>query len=261
MTKPNALILNAPGINCNEETGFALEQAGASTEQVHISQLYSGEKSWEDYQILALSGGFSYGDDIAAGRILGTELRMRHGEQLDRFVNAGKAVVGICNGMQVMVETGIIPDGRVRSEGQPKHATLTDNASGKFECRWASMVVNNSSSHFINQESMGNIIELPNAHAEGRAVYYEEDGFAEDQVALRFVNENGEVTEQYPNNPNGSRGGVAAVSNKQGNALGMMPHPERFVIPQQHYNWHRGQGFRPYGSQIMKNIVNYAKEI
>jgi phosphoribosylformylglycinamidine (FGAM) synthase-like amidotransferase family enzyme len=176
MTKPNALILNAPGINCNEETGFALEQAGASTEQVHISQLYSGEKSWEDYQILALSGGFSYGDDIAAGRILGTELRMRHGEQLDRFVNAGKAVVGICNGMQVMVETGIIPDGRVRSEGQPKHATLT-------------------------------------------------------------------------------------VSNKQGNALGMMPHPERFVIPQQHYNWHRGQGFRPYGSQIMKNIVNYAKEI
>jgi phosphoribosylformylglycinamidine synthase I len=261
MINPNAILINAPGTNCNDETEFALRQAGAEVEQVNISQLDEHEKKLDDYQILVIAGGFAHGDDIAAGRIFGNHLRFRHGEELDRFVTAGKAMLGICNGMQTLVQTGIIPDGRVRKEGQQKTATLAHNASGRFECRWAWMKVEKSTSHFMSPDLMGvEIIELPDAHAEGRWVYYEPDNFPEEQVPLRFTDENGEVTEDYPANPNGSKGGVTAVSNKDGNALGMMPHPERFVLPRQHYNWHRGQGYRPYGATIFKNIVNYARE-
>jgi phosphoribosylformylglycinamidine synthase I len=261
MIKPNALVLTAPGINCNEETAFALEQAGASTEQVHVSQLEAGEKSWEDYQILALSGGFSYGDDIAAGRILGLELRTRHAEELDRFVKSGKAIIGICNGFQVLMETGLLPDGEVRQVGEPKVATLAHNHSGRFESRWTTMSVPNSVSKFMSPELLESVlIDLPVAHGEGRAVYSQGRGFLREQVALRYVNNVGQATMEYPANPNGSKNGVAAITSLEGNILGIMPHPERFVKQHQHPNWRRGEGTRPFGAIIFKNLVNYIKE-
>jgi phosphoribosylformylglycinamidine synthase I len=261
MIKPNALVLTAPGINCNEKTAYALDQAGAQVDQVHISQLNSGEKRWDDYQILALSGGFSYGDDIAAGRILGLELRSRHPEALDQFAKTGKAIVGICNGFQVLMETGLLPDGQVRQVGTPKKATLAHNLSGRFEARWTTMAVADSNSRFISPElSEDSIIELPVAHGEGRAVYYKDGGFSSDQVALRYANEDGQVTMDYPANPNGSENGVAAITNLDGNILGLMPHPERFVNQHQHTNWRRGEGTRPFGAIIFKNLVNYIKE-
>jgi phosphoribosylformylglycinamidine synthase I len=262
MIKPNALVLTAPGINCNEETAFALEQAGAQVEQVHVSQLEEGEKSFDDYQILALSGGFSYGDDIAAGRILGLELRTRHGEDLDRFAKSSKAIIGICNGFQVLMETGLLPDGEVRKNGASKTGTLAHNHSGRFESRWTNLSVPNSFSRFISPELLETaLIELPVAHGEGRAVYYRDDGFPSGQTALRYINDDGEVTVEYPANPNGSKDGVAAITNQDGNILGMMPHPERFENQKQHPNWRRGAGARPYGAYVFKNIVNYVKEI
>jgi phosphoribosylformylglycinamidine synthase I len=262
MIKPNALVLTAPGINCNEETAYALEQAGAQVEQVHVSQLNSGERDWAEYQILALSGGFSYGDDIAAGRILGVELRTQHAGALDQFAKSGKAIVGICNGFQVLMETGLLLDGTVRTKGTSKTATLAHNHNGLFESRWTKVAVENSLSNFIGPEILETeLIELPVAHGEGRAVYCQEKGFPADQVALRYAGEDGQVTMDYPANPNGSAGGVAAITNTDGNILGMMPHPERFVSQKQHPNWRRGEGARPYGAVIFKNIVNYVKEI
>jgi phosphoribosylformylglycinamidine synthase I len=260
MIKPNAIVLQAPGINCDIETGFALEQAGAEVEKVHINQLNEGERIWDDYQILTFPGGFSYGDDIASGRLLGIEIRKQHAEALDRCVKAGKAIIGICNGFQILVEAGLLPDGEVRISG-PKTATLAHNRNGRFESRWTKMRVGeNINSHFINQDTLGEFIELPIAHGEGRLVYSPAHEPVAEQIALQYVDEHGQVTEGYPANPNGSKDGITAIS-ATGNILGMMPHPERFLMRQQHYNWHRGQGGRPYGAIIFKNIVNYAKEL
>jgi phosphoribosylformylglycinamidine synthase subunit PurQ / glutaminase len=259
MKSPNALVLQAPGINCDEETAFALDQAGANVEKVHIRQLNNGERSWDNYQILAFPGGFSYGDDIASGRLLGTEIRKKHAEELDKYAKSGKAIIGICNGFQVLVETGLLPSGEVRVD-TPKNATLTHNQMGRFESRWVDMHVNRlANSYFVNQETLGEYIELPVAHGEGRLVFAPNSKTEPEDICLQFADENGSITEDYPANPNGSSEGITAIS-ANGNILGMMPHPERFVSRYQHYNWRRGQGNIPYGAIIFKNIVKYAKE-
>jgi len=258
---PRALVLNAPGINCNLETGFALEQAGAMADQVHISQLTSGEVSLDHYQMLMLSGGFSYGDDIASGRILGLELRKNLPDELNRFVEAGKAVVGICNGFQALVESGLLPDGRI-DEHREKVTTLVTNKNKKFEDRWSRMVVAPSVSQLIPERLEEQVVELPVAHGEGRFVHNDQnyDLFNWGQVVLQYSDIEGNPTEDYPANPNGSPRGVAAIcSVHEGTVLGMMPHPERYVTTTQHPNWRRGEGTQPFGALLMQGFVNYAK--
>lgn len=263
MIKPNICVLIAPGINCNQETAYALEMAGASTEQVHISQLRSGDRNLADYQAFALSGGFSYGDDIASGRILGLELRTRFAEDLNRFVDDGKAVIGICNGDQALVESGLLPSGRI--DDRPKSAALAQNHSGKFECRWSYLKVGESVCKFADPESLGSVIELPNAHGEGRFLRAHRLAygqlFTHGQVVFQYSDANGQPTEEYPANPNGSPYGITGICDQTGVVLGMMPHPERFVARTQHPNWRRGKGARPFGAVLFKNIVNYAKEM
>lgn len=261
--KPKGLILNAPGINCNLETGFALEQAGTTAEQVHIAQLRSKEVRLSDYQMIIIPGGFSFGDDISSGRILGLELRKRFAEDLNRHIEASRAIIGICNGFQVLVESGILPDGHV-TDDRRKRLSLVNNANNTFECRWNDVVVQDSVCKFIGQDLVGQIVSLPSAHQEGRVAVRDqstlEDLAARRQIVFRYVDAEGEPTESYPENPNGSPGGITGICDETGVVLGLMPHPERAIRREQHPNWRRGEGENPFGAAFFKSIVNYAKE-
>lgn len=262
MSNPNVCVLNAQGINCNDETGFAFEQAGARSEQVHISQLVDHSRSLDDFQILALSGGFSYGDDVQSGRILGIELRTQLSDDLNRFVAAGKTIIGICNGFQVLTETGLLPSGQI-THGQAKPVSLVHNENGQFVDDWCHLEVRSSRSVFVEQETLAELIELPVAHGEGRIVSanpvtlwsLRDNG----QVVFCYSNQFGEATERFPDNPNGSAYGIAGICDETGQVLGMMPHPERFVTHTQHPNWRRRTDLVAQGLSIFQAMVHHAQ--
>lgn len=268
MIQPTVCVLNAPGINCNEETGFAFELAGAVSEQIHISQLRSGDRDLKESQILALSGGFSHGDDIASGRILGLELRTQLSDQVNEFVAMGGLVIGICNGFQVLVESGLLPHGKTGIE-VPKSASLVHNKDAGFQCRWGRLAVRQSESVFANPDILGEVIELPSAHGEGQFLRRDDTAyqslFDAGQVVFQYCDESGESTTDFPDNPNGSPYGITGICDETGRILGMMPHPERFVKPEQYADYHRakalGETITPHGLPLFKAMVNYTKEI
>jgi len=257
--KPRALVLNAPGINCNAETGWALEEYGAEAEQVHINELHSGDRRLSDYQILALSGGFSHGDAIRAGVSLGTEIRETLAEDLSRFVEAGKVVVGICNGFQVLMESGLLPYGRIE-EDQKKKFSLTHNENNRFECREVSVMLMPSQSVLVTPEDYyREVSKAKVAHGEGRVADDPPNSFVEDlidngQVFMRFCSRNDSLDPPYPYNPNGSPFGVTGICDETGLVNGMMPHPERprFI---------NGKRTLPLGEIIFKNAISYVKEL
>lgn len=255
-TRPKALVLEAPGINCNEETAFAIEHAGGDAEQVHISQLRSGEKSMADYAILALSGGFSYGDSIRSGAILGLELRTRFADELNAFVENEKPVIGICNGLQTLVESGLLPNGSIAAD-QEKAASLIGNESGKFECRWVHLTAAKSACRFVIPSNSP--LTLPVAHAEGRFVSPKK-AIPQEQTVFTYTTDTGE-SPNYPSNPNGSPDNIAGITDPSGVILGMMPHPERFIQKNQHPNWRQKVVDRPFGAVLFENLVKYAKDL
>ena len=159
------LILRAPGTNCDVETAFAFQQAGAEVTSVHVNQLIRCEQHLSDYQIMVIPGGFTYGDDIAAGKVLANELRLKLGEDIKRFIESGGLILGICNGFQVLVKAGILP---WLPDGVSPLLTLADNDSGKFECRWVHLKANKESPCVFTKgiDSM----YLPVAHGEGKVV-------------------------------------------------------------------------------------------
>jgi phosphoribosylformylglycinamidine synthase subunit PurQ / glutaminase len=269
MTNPNVCVLNAPGINCNNETAnmFSLAQyeldpsTDPSVEQVHISQLRSGDKALSSYQILALPGGFSHGDDIAAGRVLGTELRTKLGEDINRFIDAGGLILAICNGDQVAVDTGLIPAGKV-TKNHNKTAALTANDSREFDDRWGWLKVSESRCLFVDPNELGELIELPWAHGEGKfllenATQYK-NLFANQQVVFQYAKPDGKNTQEFPYNPNGSPCAIAGVCDPSGQVLGMMPHPERFVDRWQHPDVRRRAVGPPAGLVIAKKMLQIA---
>jgi len=261
MKNPKVLVLRTAGTNCNEETAFAFSYFGAVVDQVHINQLVSGAVKLVDYQILALPGGFSYGDDIASGRILANELRLKLGEDIRKFIKDGKLVLGICNGFQILVKAGILP-GLKANEGQ--EATLFHNDSAKFESRWTHLSVA-SNSPCVWTKNVAAQIYLPVAHGEGKFI-------PRDPKVLETLKANGQVvfhycapdgsTPSYPDNPNGSTEHIAGICDPTGRVLGLMPHPERHFLSQQHPYWTRLDKKSPLGegAQIFENGVNYAKE-
>jgi phosphoribosylformylglycinamidine synthase len=237
MAQPRAIVLRAPGTNCDEETATAWERAGAVAETWHVGRLVESPAALDAFQILTLPGGFSYGDDLGAGRILATRLGTVLGESLRRFHDRGGLVLGICNGFQVLVRSGLLPG---RHAG--RRATLAHNDSGRFESRWVRLVATSGLSPFVSSDANATI-ELPVAHGEGRFVAGSEEEVAEldraGQVVLKYADESGRPTEAYPDNPNGSQGAVAALCDPTGRILGLMPHPERFVDPWHHPRWTR----------------------
>ena len=257
---PPVLILRTAGTNCDYETGCAFEMAGAQIELVHVNALTSGQKSLMDYRILALPGGFSYGDDIAAGKVLANELKHKLMDDLRRFVEAGRPVIGICNGFQVLVKSGLLP--ALGGPGGPQTATLTNNDSGKFEDRWT-FLEPDPASRCIFTEGIGGRITLPVAHGEGKFVTKDAETLerlkANGQIALSYAGPDGETA--YPHNPNGSVDHIAGICDPTGLVFGLMPHPERHCLPTQHPRWTR-EGLKPRGDglTIFENAVRYAKE-
>jgi phosphoribosylformylglycinamidine synthase subunit PurQ / glutaminase len=263
MPQPNVIILRAPGTNCDMETAFAFEQARAKTETLHINRLLENPSLFQRFQILCIPGGFSYGDDIAAGRILGNQIQHHLDEALAEFKEAGKLMLGICNGFQILMKSPVLlpPD----PQTGPR-ATLTLNDSGRYEDRWVRLKVQSDRCVFLREI---NEMYLPVAHAEGKFVTRDEkvlnELIAGGQTALRYVPQNGESRESkvesrctFPDNPNGSVYDIAGVCDATGRVFGLMPHPERHIDPTQHPRWTRGEGGTVGdGLQIFVNAVKY----
>ena len=261
MARPNVLILRAPGTNCDAETAFAFDSAGAKAELLHINRLLEDPGLCSRFQIFCIPGGFSYGDDVAAGRILGNQIRHHLTEQLAEFKAAEKLILGICNGFQVLIKSGVLlePDAE---KGPP--VTLTWNDSGKFEDRWVRLEVRGEKSVFL---AGIDAMYLPVAHAEGKFVVRDEEvlGGLESggQLVLRYRPLGGDAgpapaSVPYPDNPNGSMAETAGICDTTGRVLGLMPHPERHIDPTQHPRWTRGEaGAVGDGIKVFANAVAY----
>ncbi|MBD3182948.1 phosphoribosylformylglycinamidine synthase subunit PurQ [Candidatus Poribacteria bacterium] len=263
MKKVKVIALRTAGTNCDYETAHAFKTAGAEVDLVHINQLIRGEKELSAYYIMAIPGGFSYGDDIAAGKILANELKYRLRKPLENFVADGKLVIGICNGFQVMVKAGLLPGFEGISDVQ--ETTLYSNDSGKFECRWVYMKHQaNSNGKCVFTREIKDIIYLPIAHAEGKFTTAGEDILdkleANGQVVFKYVDAEGNKAD-YPWNPNGSDRNIAGICDSTGRIFGLMPHPERYLTRYNHPRWTREDlPEEGDGLAIFRNAVNYARE-
>jgi len=256
MSRVRTLIIRAPGTNCDAETAFAFQQVGAEVSTVHVNQLIGGGKRLSDYQIMVIPGGFTYGDDISAGKILANELRLKLGEDILRFIEDGKLILGICNGFQVLVKAGFLPE---PSKSGSAPLTLSANDSGKFECRWVHLSVNEKSP-CIFTEGVDSLY-LPVANGEGKVVA-EPGVLPELNIALYYADERGNRHAGYPYNPSGSVGNIAGICDSSGRIFALMPHPERHVRGTQHPQWTR-HGAKRYGDgfQIFLNAVKWAEKI
>ena len=257
--RPRVLILHADGTNRDNEAAQAFELAGAQPEIVHLNQLRAREKRWGDYQILALPGGFSYADTLGAGRLWALDLRVYFADEMSAFVASGKPVIGICNGFQALVKSGLLPF----SDEKQASATLTFNAAGRFECRWVTLAP--QSQKCIWTRGLQEPIECPVAHGEGNFVLRDAAMLdtlrANDQIALIYARPDGTPAQgEYPLNPNGSLADIAGICNPQGNVLGLMPHPEDHIIAYQHPRWTRNERGR-MGLRLYENGVRYAAQL
>lgn len=264
MRKPKVCVLRAAGTNCDEETVFAFVKAGASCERVHINQLINRQKSLKDYRILAIPGGFTYGDDIAAGKILANELRYKIIDEVRSFMGAGKLIIGICNGFQILVKSGLLPgNGNLLPE-----ASLIINDSGKFEDRWVYLKssrfrVHSSQRKCVWTKNLPEIIYLPVAHGEGKFVIRDiavlERIKKNRQIVFQYCDREGNLA-GYPFNPNGSAENIAGICDETGRILGLMPHPERHSFNTQHPQWTGLRAKEAEGSLIFRNGVEYARK-
>jgi len=232
----NALVLRAAGINCDVETQYALELAGCQAQRIHINRIIESPDILDTFQILVIPGGFSYGDDVAAGKILANQIIHHLSDRLNAFIESGKIVLGICNGFQVLVKTGIL--GKIEPSGR-QQITITYNDSGKFEDRWVYLEPSGRKCIFIDPDRR---IYLPIAHGEGKVVFENNDVLerlkADGRIVFRYVDENGNAG-PFPINPNGSTDSIAGLCDSTGRVMGLMPHPERFVRHTQHPHWTR----------------------
>ncbi|MGI8979612.1 MAG: phosphoribosylformylglycinamidine synthase I [Pirellulaceae bacterium] len=260
MPTPRVIVLRAPGSNCDQEAAFAFETAGGKAEIAHLNRALENPKILAAAQVLCIPGGFSYGDDMSAGRVFGNQIRHHLAGALQEFKAAGKLILGICNGFQILIKSGVLlPD-----RADEPIATLTNNDSGKFECRWIHLAVEGGKCVFLQGIER---LYVPIAHAEGKFV-------ARDQMTLDSLEKNGQLCLRYceetsafrfplsaplpyPTNPNGAQRNVAGVCDETGRVLGLMPHPERHIDPTQHPRWTREQHERGDGLAVFENAVRY----
>lgn len=255
MPKPNVLVLRSPGTNCDEETAFGFEKAGAHADRIHVRAILESPRQLENYHIICFPGGFSYGDDLGAGAVLAHQIRRPLRDALFAFRDAGKLMLGICNGFQVLIRTGLIVADT--AEGLPA-ATLTNNASAKYEDRWVKLKKTSDKCVFLRGiESL----ELPVGHGEGRFVAKDSATLdkldANGQVVLRYTSSGGEVG--YPANPNGSQSDAAGVCDESGRVFGLMPHPDRHLLPTNHPQWTRKATLPEHGDgfAVFQNAVQF----
>jgi phosphoribosylformylglycinamidine synthase len=281
--KPPILVLHATGTNRDREAAWACELAGGAAEIVHMNRLFAGERRLADYRMLVLPGGFSYGDDLGAGKLWAVALRHRLGDDLTAFIAAGRPVLGICNGFQVLVKAGLLSGVRgqesgirsqetgVRGQGAGLTSdpcaltpafTLTRNDSARFECRWVYLAPP-PASPCIFTRGLTEPIYCPVAHGEGKFMARDAETLAGLEAAglaaLRYTGPDGAAA-PYPWNPNGSQNNIAGICNPQGTVLGLMPHPEDHLIPEHHPRYHHGERGMT-GLPLFRNGVNYAAEL
>ncbi|KPK67765.1 phosphoribosylformylglycinamidine synthase [candidate division WOR_3 bacterium SM23_60] len=253
--KPKVLVVRAAGTNCDIETAYAFTVAGGEAERVYIDAIKNTDVA--QYQIIAVPGGFTYGDDIAAGKILANEIKYMLRDTFTDFIQRDKLIIGICNGFQVLVKAGILPAFEGYFEEQS--VSLVANDSERFEDRWVYLKVNSGRSVFTKNSKP--FITLPVAHAEGRFVVKDEDvgKKIERHIVFQYVDKQGNEA-GYPCNPNGSFMNIAGITDPSGRVLGLMPHPERHISYLQHPHHTRDKVDEPGdGFHIFKNAVNYFK--
>lgn len=264
MPSVSVLVLRAAGINCDEESVYAFTLAGADrVDHIHVNAFIAGRVRLADYDILMLPGGFSYGDDISAGKVLANELQYKLAEDIETFIRDGKLVIGVCNGFQVLVKMGLLP--KTRPDIRTQEATIFFNDSGKFECRWV-YLRRNPKSPCVFTRDMPETIYLPVAHGEGKIVT-ESDTVRErlrtnGHIALQYAAPPGTrsgAPAVYPWSPNGSVDDIAGLCDATGRIFGMMPHPERYTHPAHHPRWTREPEHEPDGLHVFKNAVQYAR--
>lgn len=250
--------MRCAGTNCDQETAFAFLKAGAAPELVHINALIQQQKTLGDYEILAVPGGFTYGDDIAAGKIFANELRFKLAEPIRKFMQAGKLIIGICNGFQILAKSGLLPG----NDELRQDASLVINDSGKFEDRW--VYLKRGASKCIWTKDFPEVIYLPVAHGEGKFVTKDKRTLEKlrqnEQIVFRYCDEKGDFG-GYPLNPNGSVDNIAGICDESGRILGLMPHPERHIEFSQHPRWTKRKSHKEGdGFLIIRNGVEYARK-
>ncbi len=269
MPSPRICVLRAPGTNCDLETAFAFERAGGLADRVHLFRLLEDPSLLQAYQVLCVPGGFSYGDDIGAGVVFGSQLRGHLGDAIGEFLQSDKLTLGICNGFQVLMQSGILPGPTENAADKSKSeqtATLTWNDNGRYTARWVDLTVPVTTNRFLQGIER---IELPIAHAEGRIAVRDPQTIdhwqVNGQLALQYAQPLGAESGTdpsdplpFPANPNGSAANIAGLSDRSGRVLGLMPHPERFIDATQHPQWTRrrlsGDGD---GLKLFRNAIDY----
>jgi phosphoribosylformylglycinamidine synthase len=257
-----AIVLTGFGINCDNETQRALERAGAEAHRVHLNDIAADPAMLDGYHILAIPGGFSFGDHVASGKILANRLRGKLGDPILKFVADRKLVIGICNGFQVMVKMGILPlfEGAFKQE-----VTLAWNDTCRFENRWVKLR-KAPDTKCVWLKGM-DTLEVPVRHGEGKFIVKDaavmERLRANGQIALRYVKPDGSPANgEFPFNPNGAADDIAGICDPTGRIFGLMPHPEAFQDPTNHPNWTRMENLpaEGMGLQVFRNAVAYVQE-
>jgi phosphoribosylformylglycinamidine synthase subunit PurQ / glutaminase len=263
--KPKVCVLRSAGTNCDQETAAAFKLSGAEAELLHINRLVDHQGTLDDFHILALPGGFSYGDDVASGKIFANELRFKLADALAKFIADGKLIIGICNGFQILVKSGFLPGIAPAKPGSlavarvlKQEASLIINDSAKFESRWVYL---KPSGKCVWTKGIKNIIYLPVAHGEGKFVVGDKQALnrlkINQQIVFQYSDAAGNLS-GYPDNPNGSTGNIAGICDCSGRVFGLMPHPERHIHAGQHPRKEARKNGED-GLQIFKNGVDFIK--
>lgn len=260
MKRVKALVLTGFGLNCDIETAFAFELAGAEAKRVHINSLINGKEDLDDFQILAFGGGFSWGDDHGAGVVQALKLKKHIGAKLLSFIEKGRLVMGICNGFQTLVNLGLLPG--LNNDYRARTVALTWNDCGNFRDQWVHLRSNKESPCVFTKDM--EVIDLPVRHGEGKFVAEPEiidQLMANNQVVLRYADKDGSPAEKsFPLNPNGSIYDIAGICDPTGRIFGLMPHPEAFNHFTNHPDWTRKkQQLKSQGKEMDTGITSGIK--
>lgn len=248
-----ALVLSGYGINCEAESKYVIEKVGGAADIIHINKLIEQPKMMEDYNLLFIPGGFSFGDDLGSGKVFSNKFKYRLSDNVIDFINSQKLVLGICNGFQVLVKMGLLPEPDLEQK-----VTITSNDSGHFEDRWVALKANEKSPCIFTKDI--NLMLLPVRHGEGKFIAKNDEVMnrikENNQIVFQYVDEKG-AQAGYPYNPNGSQLNIAGICDKSGRIFGMMPHPEAFNIIQNCPYWTTGLIKEAQGMRIFENAKKY----
>lgn len=236
------LVFTGYGLNCEDETSAGFELLGARPQVRHFSDVIDDPSALDGVRIVVFGGGFSFGDHIASGRVFANRVKARLGDRLTRFVDDGGLVLGICNGFQTIVKLGLVP-GLARRNGDPlasQQATVVHNDRLGYRNQWVRLAIDPASPCVFTQGATGGLLEVPSRHGEGKVLLapeLEAEILAGNLVPVRYADAEGKPTERWPDNPNGSPGGIAGLCDPTGRIFGLMPHPEAYLYPENHPDW------------------------